>query len=71
MKRIINMLLWMLAPMCFFLFLFCFTDAFIKDWGIGLPLEYISIILSIIFGALFLTGFIWNIVYSLKHGDKE
>ena len=58
MKRIINMLLWMLAPMCFFLFLLCFTEAFVKNGDFAEPLEGISIILSIVFGAMFVTGFI-------------
>ena len=70
MKRIIDMLLWMLVPMLVCLSLFMFATAFIVG-RILEPLQIITVILSIIFGALFLTGFIWNIVYSLKHGDKE
>lgn len=31
----------------------------------------LSLIATVVFSIMFVTGVIWNIVYSLKHGDKE
>ena len=69
MKRIINMLLGMIYPALIFLFILCFAEAFIFDSYFREPLQIVTAILTIIFGALFVAGFIWNIVYTIKHKD--
>lgn len=70
MKRIINMLLNMVWPALISLFLLCFTQAFIvgKEWTE--PLIFITGFLTVAFGAAFIAGVVWNIVYSIKHKDE-
>lgn len=67
MKRIINMFLNLIYPALISLFLFCFTKAFIVERDFREPLLVVTAILAIVLGGLFVTGFIWNIVYSIKH----
>ncbi|MDE7263120.1 MAG: hypothetical protein K2N64_00480 [Anaeroplasmataceae bacterium] len=66
MKRIIDTFLQMVYPTLISLFIFVFTAAFVKDNSLE-PLQLISAVLSIVFGLIFLIGFVMNIIYSLKH----
>lgn len=57
----------MVYPMLISLFLFCFVSVSVVE---GLePLQLISAILTLIFGVLFIIGFILNIVSSIKKNN--
>lgn len=70
MKRIINMLLYMIYPALISLFTLCFVKAFVvgKEWTE--PLIGITAFLTVAFMIAFIAGFVWNIVYSIKHKDE-
>lgn len=71
MKRIINMLLGMVYPMLISLFIYGFAEAFISERDFREPLQTATVIMAIVFGAMFIAGVIWNIVYSVKHKDEH
>ena len=71
MKKIRDILLKMVYPMLGCLFIACFADAFMVGSDAYRSLSLAMYCLAIIFGIMFLVGFIWNIVYYIIHRDKE
>lgn len=69
MKKISEVFLQMIYPALISLFIFAFTDAFVSGSSLE-PLQLISAVLCIIFGLIFIIGFVMNIIYNLKH-NKE
>lgn len=69
MKNIIETFLKMVYPSLISLFIFAFTSAFVDGNDLE-PLQLISAILFLVFGLVFIIGFIMKIMYSLK-GNKE
>ncbi len=70
MKRIIEAFLQMIYPSLISLFIFVFTTAFVNGESLE-TLQLITAILSILFGFLFVIGFLLNIVYNSYNNKKE
>ncbi len=70
MKKSFNAFTNMVYPMLISLFLFCFVDAFITGESHE-ALQLITAILTIIFGLLFVIGFIYDMVCLLKKRKDE
>lgn len=70
MKKIIETSLQMIYPSLISLFIFAFTTAFVNGSEFEV-LQVISILLTIVFGLIFLIGFVMNIVYNLKHKNND
>lgn len=45
----------------------------VDEWRMGLRegLKGFTVFLVVLFSTMFIVGFIWNIVYSIKHKDEE
>lgn len=70
MKKINDVFMSMVYPMLISLFIFSFVSAFVKDSSLE-PLQLISALLALIFGLLFVIGFICKIIYALKNKNNS
>ena len=70
MKNIMEIFLNMVYPSLIALCIFAFTSAFVEGDMLE-PLQLISAILSLIFGLVFIIGFIMKIIYSLKENKEN
>lgn len=70
MKKNSNIFINMVYPMLISLFLYCFTTAFVKNSSLE-SLQLISIILTFVFGIMFVIGLIFEIIHLFKSRKEK